>query len=209
MRNFTVHDSPAAAHTSLDVANKLLMKLPVEELDRLMRHLELIPLRVKEPMHKQGQTIHHVYFPGAGGVCSLTKSMEDGATAEIATIGNEGMLGGGGFFGDDRSQGDAFAQIPGSTAYRMTTAGVLEERARRANFYNRVIRYYQGLMIQVMQTTACNGLHSAEERCCRWLLMTADRFGRDDLSLTHEFLSFMLGVRRPTITIVLGTLESA
>jgi CRP-like cAMP-binding protein len=152
--------------------------------------------------------VHDVYFPG-GGACSITKVMQDGATAEIATVGSEGMVGGGVFFGDDQSPGDTFAQIAAHTAYRMPVAAFLTQMELRGEFYDRILRYNQALMIEVMQTTACNGLHAVEQRCCRWLLMTSDRVGNDQLALTHEFLSFMLGVRRPTVTIVLGVLESA
>jgi CRP-like cAMP-binding protein len=85
----------------------------------------------------------------------------------------------------------------------------MAEMGRHGAFYNRVIRYHQALAIQIQQTTACNALHSAEQRCCRWLLMTRDRVGSDELKLTHELLAVMLGVRRPTVTLIAGTLQKA
>jgi CRP-like cAMP-binding protein len=189
-------------------SNKLLLTLPPVDYERIARHLSIIPLKFKQVLYKQGQTIRDVYFPG-GGACSVTKTMEDGATAEIATIGNEGMLGTSVFFGDDQAQGDVFVQIGGEGGFKMSAAAFIEEMELRGAFYNRVIRYNQALMIQVMQTTVCNSLHSAEQRCCRWLLMTHDRVGNAELRLTHEFMSMMLGVRRPTVTLIVGELQKA
>jgi len=91
----------------------------------------------------------------------------------------------------------------------MPVAAFLGEMERRGAFYNRVIRYHQALAIQIQQTTACNALHPAEQRCCRWLLMTRDRVATDELKLTHEFLAIMLGVRRPTVALIAGSLEKA
>src|SRR5881398_2844637 len=96
-----------------------------------------------------------------------------------------------------------------AVGYKMAVAAFLGEMERRGAFYNRVIRYHQALAIQIQQTTACNALHPAEQRCCRWLLMTRDRVATDELKLTHEFLAIMLGVRRPTVTLIVGSLEKA
>jgi hypothetical protein len=135
--------------------------------------------------------------------------MKDGQTAEIATIGNEGIIGAGVFFGDDQSPGEALVQVGNGDGYKMPVASFMAEMERQGAFYNRVIRYSQALLMQVMQTTVCNGLHSAEQRCCRWILMTRDRVGINDLKLTHEFLAIMLGVRRPTVTLVVQDLHAA
>jgi CRP-like cAMP-binding protein len=187
--------------------NKLLATLPDDEYQRIQRTLVLTPLRLRQVLHKQGQPIHDVYFP-SGGACSITKTMQDGATAEVATIGNEGVVGAGIFFGDDLPGGDTFVQVEGCSAYKMSKDHFMAEMERRGAFYNRVVRYSQTLFTQVMQTTVCNGLHTAEQRCCRWLLMTRDRVGGNDLKLTHEFLAIMLGVRRPTVTLVLQDLHN-
>ena len=188
--------------------NKLLATLPTEDRQRVFSQLTMVPLTFRQVLYKQGEPVEHVYFP-CGGACSLTKTMEDGRTAEVGTIGNEGMLGASVYFGDDQAQCDAIVQVDAKIGYKMTAIAFVDEMQRRAAFYNRVIRYQQALTIQVMQTTACNALHSAEQRCCRWLLMTRDRVGSDDLTLTHEFLAIMLGVRRSTVSIIVEGLQKA
>ena len=189
-------------------SNKLLETLPDEDSRRVFSHLATVPLKFKQILYKQDETIRHVFFPG-GGACSLTKVMQDGQIAEIATIGNEGVIGANVFFGDDRSFGETIVQVADGDGFRMPVDEFLAEMNRRGSFYDRVIRYSQALTSQVMQTTVCNGLHSAEQRCCRWLLMTRDRVHSNDLRLTHEFLSIMLGVRRPTVTLIMGDLQKA
>jgi CRP-like cAMP-binding protein len=188
--------------------NKLLATLPAADYERLQSSLTLTPLAMRQILHKEGQSIRDVYFPSSGA-CSLTKTMQDGQTAEVTTIGSEGVIGAGVFFGDDVSAGDALVQVAGCSAYKISTERFIAEMDRRGAFYNRIIRYTQALLTQVMQTTVCNGLHSAEQRCCRWLLMTRDRVGTNELKLTHEFLAIMLGVRRPTVTLVMQELQKA
>jgi CRP-like cAMP-binding protein len=188
--------------------NRLLRTLPADEFDRISKQLTAVSMRAREVFHKQGQPIRAVYFPG-GGACSLTKVMEDGKVAEIATIGNEGMIGASVFFGDDISTGEALVQVADGEAHTMRTDAFILEMGRHGAFYNRIIRYSQAFTTQIMQTTVCNGLHSAEQRCCRWLLMTQDRVGKDEFGLTHEFLAVMLGVRRPTVTLIAAKLQLA
>jgi CRP-like cAMP-binding protein len=196
------------APASASPVNKLLATLPPDDFQRISAQLTFVPMKFKQILYKQGEPIQHVFFPG-GGACSLTKVMQDGKVAEIATIGNEGVLGASVFFGDDQSFGEALVQVAEGGGFRMPVEAFVTEMARRGMFYNRIIRYSQALMSQVMQTTVCNGLHSVEQRCCRWLLMTDDRVHRDELRLTHEFLSIMLGVRRPTVTLIMGELQKA
>jgi CRP-like cAMP-binding protein len=186
--------------------NKLLASLPVEDRTRIESHLITVPQHLKEYIYKQDEIFTDVYFPG-GGACSMTKTMQDGATAEVATVGSEGVLGSCVYFGEDRSTNDAIVQVAGDGAFRMPVRLFITEMDRRGPLYATILRYSQALLTQVMQTTACNGLHSVEQRCCRWLLMTRDRVGVNDLKLTHEFLAIMLGVRRPTVTLVVGELE--
>jgi CRP-like cAMP-binding protein len=195
---------PSVDYTS----NRLLATLPLDDRQRVLSQVTPMPLTLKQVIYKQDEVISYVLFPG-GGACSLTKMMRDGQTAEIATVGNEGLLGAGVFFGDDRSFGETIVQVPDGVGLKMPVPAFLAEMDRRGAFYNRVLRYSQALMSQIMQTTVCNGLHSAEQRCCRWLLMTYDRVGSNDLRLTHEFLAIMLGVRRPTVTLILGELQKA
>jgi len=135
------------------------------------------------------------------------KTLQDGKSAEVATVGCEGVIGASVFFGQTDSAAEAVVQVPGTAAQQMPVAAFVNEMERRGAFYNRIIRYNQALMNQIMQTTVCNGLHSAEQRCCRWLLMTHDRARTTEFPLTHEFVALMLGVRRPTVTLVLLSLQ--
>ncbi len=190
-------------------ANKLLLTLAPADRQRVSPYLTPVAVTFKQVLYKQDEEIKDVYFPGSGA-WSLTKTMDDGATAEVGTIGNEGMLGSSVFLGDPVSHTQAIIQVAGDVgAYKMPVTPFKAEMELRGAFYNRVIRYHQALSIQIQQTTACNALHPAEQRCCRWLLMTRDRVGTDDLELTHEFLAIMLGVRRPTVTLVVGELQKA
>lgn len=188
--------------------NLLLQALLPDEYARIAPHLRAVTMIAKQVFHKQGQPILDVYFPG-GGACSLVKVMQDGNVAEIATIGNEGMLGAGVFFGDALSAGDAIVQVSDGEAHTMAVEPFIREMARHGAFYDRIIRYSQAFTTQIMQTTVCNGLHSAEQRCCRWLLMTHDRVKQSEFGLTHEFLAVMLGVRRPTVTLIASKLQEA
>ncbi len=163
-------------------------------------------MKARQIFHKQGERIREVYFPG-GGACSLTKVMQDGKVAEIATVGNEGMIGASVFFGDELSTGETIVQVADGEAHTMPVDAFVQEMSRRGAFYNRIIRYSQAFTTQIMQTTVCNGLHSVEQRCCRWLLMTHDRVRNDEFQLTHECLAVMLGVRRPTVTLIAAKLQ--
>jgi CRP-like cAMP-binding protein len=206
-----MHEFHSAGHappTPAQSRNKLLASLPQAEYQRILPLLRVVSFKHRLVLHKQGAAIVDVYFPG-GGACSLTKTLDDGRTAEIATIGNEGLLGSGVFFGDPLSIGEAFVQAEGGEGYAMSVSAFITEMKRGEAFYNRVIRYSQAFTAQVMQTTVCNGLHSVAERCCRWLLMTRDCVMSDDLKLTQESLSDMLGVRRPTVTLVMQGLRDA
>jgi Crp-like helix-turn-helix domain len=128
---------------------------------------------------------------------------------EVATIGNEGVIGITVFLGGDVSPGEAFIQVPNGDGQSMSAETFRHELDRRGPFYELVSRYSQALHVLIMQSTACNTLHSVEERCARWLLMTHDRVEGDEFQLTHEFLGYMLGARRPTVSLVLGTFDKA
>ena len=190
------------------ITNRLLLSLPAEDCQRLTPHLNVVPMTPRRVLQKQDEPIRQVYFPG-GGACSLVKIMQDGKTAEIATVGDEGIIGAGVFFGQRESVAEVVVQVPGAAALAMQVDVFNAEMSRRDALYNRVVRFNQGLTSQIMQTTACNGLHSVEQRCCRWLLMTHDRVKRDDFPVTHEFLATMLGVRRPTVTLIAHALQVA
>ena len=188
--------------------NKLLASLPVEDYERIASSLTSVPMRLKKVLHKQDEPIEVVYFP-SGGAVSLVKMLKDGQVAEVATIGSEGAVGASVFFGQRVADCDVLVQLEGPPAEVMSAARFNAEMDRRGAFFNHVVRYNQALMSQIMQTTVCNGLHSAEQRCCRWLLMTHDRAGVVEFPLTHECLATMLGVRRPTVTIVANQLQRA
>jgi CRP-like cAMP-binding protein len=189
-------------------SNKLLASLPVEDYQRIAPHLRAVPLAAKQVVHKQDQRIKEVYFPG-GGALSLVKTLQDGQVVEVATVGAEGAVGASVFFGQQFSDCDVIVQLAGPGAQVMSADTFNAEMDKRGAFFNHVVRYNQALMSQIMQTTVCNGLHSAEQRCCRWLLMTSDRAASDEFKITHELLATMLGVRRPTVTLVAASLQKA
>jgi len=185
-----------------------LAALPAADYRRILPTLTTVPLKFRQVMHKYGEPIDTVYFIG-GGVASVTNVMTDGRMVEVATIGNEGMVGVTVFLGGTLSPGEAFIQVPDGNGQAMPADAFRKELDRRGAFYGLMSRYSQAMQILIMQSTACNSLHTVEERCSRWLLMTHDRVDGDELRLTHEFLGYMLGVRRPTVSLVLGTLDKA
>jgi CRP-like cAMP-binding protein len=194
--------------TTGNSGNRLLDALSKADFDRLLPHIEATPMAFKQIFFKQGQSIAHAYFP-TGGVGSVTKVMSDGAMIEVATAGAEGMLGIDLFFGETIAANEAVMQVAGPDGWRIPVTAVLAELQRGGAFWDLVRRYTVVFVTNTQQFAACNGLHNVEERCCRWLLMTQDRTGTNQIRLTQEFLAVMLGVRRPTVTIVLGTLEKA
>ena len=185
--------------------NTLLASLPHDDYERVSTSLTWRPLKVRQVIHKNGEPISEIYFPSRS-VCSITNTMEDGSIVEVATVGREGLIGIGAVLGNPVATGDAFVQVAGEPAAVMPIDAFRREMERRGAFADAVTRYAQAFVALLMQSVACNGLHSAEERCCRWLLMTHDRIGQDEFPLTHEFLASMLGVRRPTVTLVMADL---
>ena len=157
-------------------------------------------------LQESGALAADVYFPN-GGVYSVMNEMRDGALVEVATVGREGMLGVGVFLGDASSAGRMLQQVSNGDLPTMAVARFAEESGTAGPFRNIMGRYAQANLLQIMQCTACNALHNVEQRCCRWLLQTHDRVGADDFLLKHEFLAIMLGVQRPTVTLVLGSLQ--
>jgi CRP-like cAMP-binding protein len=187
--------------------NRILNSLPADEFQRLAPHLRAIPMTAKSVIQRQDEPIQHVYFPCSGAV-SFVKTLSNGQQAEVAVIGDEGAVGADVFYGERMADCEAIVHIPGQSLV-VSADCFSAEMEHRSVFFNHVIRYNQALMAQVIQTTACNGLHSAEQRCCRWLLMSHDRAGADALDFTHEFLASMLGLRRPTVTLILTDLQRA
>lgn len=194
-------------HVTLS-SNKLLARLPAADYQRLSRHIETVPLPFKQVLHRGGQEVRRVYFP-SGGVCSITHLMADGRMVEMATVGNEGLVGITACFGGGLEPGEAIVQVPGGSAQVLDADVFKAELERRGALHDAVSRYVQAYMIALTQSVACNALHSVEERLARWLLMSHDRMGQNDFQLTQEFLAIMLGVRRSSVTLAFGALSRA
>jgi CRP-like cAMP-binding protein len=188
--------------------NKLLAALPQEDFDRIKPQLRTISTKVKQVLHRRNEPVREVFFPN-GGVASITTVMKDGAMVEIATVGDEGLVGIGAFFGGHGAASEAMIQVPDTNAEVMSAEAFRTEMERHGALYESVLRYWQGLLALIMQSTACMALHPVQDRCCRWLLMAHDRVRREDFELSHEFLAMMLGATRPTVTVVAGTLQRA
>ncbi len=186
--------------------NRLLVALPKGEYDRLLPHLDRVFLPLREVLYEANGPIAHVFFP-LNGVVSLV-IMDTGFTLEVGIIGNEGMVGTPVFLGSDRSPTKAIAQIAGE-ALRMDAKVFRKEVGQGGPLHSLVQRYTQAMINQISQSIVCNHRHPVAKRMCRWLLMSHNRVGADEFPLTHEFLAQMLGVRRPTVTAVAGTLQKA
>jgi CRP-like cAMP-binding protein len=198
--------SIAAAECVMTLTNQILAALPSREQKRLFPKVHIVDLPIKMVLFEPGQEIHAVHFP-LDGVVSLVTPLDDGALVEVATIGNEGIV------GVPLMPGGALAvraisQVAGRAA-RLDAADFLAERDRGGHLGVLVQRYVQALFGQISQAAACNRLHSNEERLSRWLLMSHDRVGVDDFAITHEFLGQMLGSRRATVTLSAGILQAA
>jgi CRP-like cAMP-binding protein len=191
-----------------DNKNLLLAALPVEEYNRIVQSVDLVPLKLKRLIHRAGEPIEHVYFPG-GGFCSMITVLKDGAMVEVATIGREGMVGISAVLDGNPVSSTSMVQGETDTCYRMTAGAFRREMERRGVFYELLTRYTQALVGFITQSTACNAVHSVEQRLARWLLMARDRMGSDEFPLTQEFVAMMLGASRPTVTTVAGTLQKA
>jgi CRP-like cAMP-binding protein len=198
----------ASRPPSAAIRNLLLLSLPPEEQERIFALLEVTSLTVRELLHKPGELIEHVYFPG-GGFCSIVTVLEDGDMVEVATVGREGMVGVTAEAGWLPLSSAAMVQASCDVCYRMTTDAFRREMARRGAFHGVVTRYTQALMGVIMQATACNAAHSIEQRLARWLLLARDRMDVDEFPLTQEFVAMMLGASRSTVTVVAGMLQKA
>jgi CRP-like cAMP-binding protein len=185
--------------------NRLLGALPHDDYARIQEHLHMEPVAVGRELQKGGTPVTDVYFPN-GGVYSVTNEMRDGALVEVATVGREGMLGIGVFLGDRSCTGRTFMQVPNGLLPAMEVGHFIEATAA-GPFREVVALYAQANLLQIMQCTACNALHDVKQRCARWLLQTQDRVGASEFVLKHEFLAIMLGVRRASVTVVMGTLQ--
>lgn len=185
--------------------NHILAALPPGEYRRIASKLEPIHFRERQPLNEPHKPISHVFFPRTG-VASIVTRMSEGGTIEIATIGNEGLVGLSAYLADGHPSTEVFVQIPGE-AVRMTSAAFRQELRAGTALRDVIRRYTQALMTQIGQSAACNRVHGIAQRCARWLLMTHDRVPGDEFSLTQEFLAEMLGVRRASVTDAAGKLR--
>ncbi len=186
--------------------NRLLAALPRADYDRILPYVRMIPVTTGDTLQAHRVRIKDVYFPN-GGVYSITNEMRNGGRVEVATVGREGMLGIGVLFGDRAGIGRTFQQVADGLLPSMTAARFAKETTSAGPFRDIANVYAQANLLQIMQCTACNALHSVTQRCCRWLLQTRDRVDDDTFFLKQEFLAVMLGVHRPTVTVVLRTLQ--
>lgn len=173
----------------------------------MLRNSTLMELSRGRRLYRPGGPIQAVYFPVLG-VVSIVVGAGEGAEVEMATVGNEGMVGVAVLLGVPRSIGKAFVQVPGA-AISVSAASLVDAVTRDRKLLALLQRYFYALMHQVMQAGACNRLHSSEERCARWLLMTHDRAGADEFPLTQDFLAEMMGTRRAAVNIALATFRRA
>ena len=189
------------------IQNRLLRALPPKAMKELLPALQPVPLPAKQVLHESGDLLDFAYFPETGMV-SIVLPLEDGGTIEVGTVGSEGMLPIALVFGDTVANSEAMVQLEGS-ALRMP-AGILRQRlGANAVLRRHFGQYAHSFHQQVSQTAACNGAHSLEQRCARWLLLARHRIGSDELPLTQEFLSMMLAVRRAGVTVAAGALQQA
>jgi CRP-like cAMP-binding protein len=186
--------------------NRLLATLPADDQRRLAADLEQVDLGLRQTLYEEGEPIEHVFFP-INGVISLVSQLRDGRRVEVATVGNEGMIGLPVFLQATLTSAHmAFSQIPGQSL-RMA-AQRFTEHLDSAGRLHRVLHHYtQALITQIAQNAACNMAHSVEQRAARWLLMTHDRVAGDGFELTQEFLAQMLGANRTTVTAVGQSLQ--
>jgi len=187
--------------------NRLLDRLPPDESNRLVSFAETVSLHRLEQLHQQDSPLPHVYFPKSG-VLSSVIALAEGRVVEAATIGNEGMVGIPALLGLEFTTATATSQIPGDSL--RIPAPSFVQAIKRSGPLDLILRRYIAFCLRsAYQAVACNALHSAEERMSRWLLTTQDRVGKAEFLLTQEFLAEMLGVRRQTVQVVAGTLQTA
>ena len=187
--------------------NYLLAALPTAEFERLAPHLMLVAMPLGEVLYESSGQLQHVYFPTTA-IVSMHYVMENGASSEIAGVGNEGVLGVSLFMGGNTTPNRAIVQTAGH-GYQLKTRLLMEEFNRGGITQHLLLRYTQALMTQVSQTAVCNRHHSVEQQLCRWLLLTLDRLPSNELTMTQELIANMLGVRREGITEAAGNLQKA
>lgn len=200
-------ESNAAPSRHTPRQNHLLGALPSGDYERIAAHLELVPLKLATVLYEPGVKLRYVYFPTTA-IVSLLYVMEDGSSAEIAIVGNEGILGISLFMGGETTPSRAVVQSAGY-GYRLKAQLLKDEFGRFGPFLHLLLRYTQALITQMAQTAVCNRHHSVDQQLCRWLLLSLDRLPSTELSMTQELIANMLGVRREGVTEAAGKLQRA
>jgi len=190
-----------------DGGNQILGRLPKAERARLLPHLKPVPLEFKQVLCESHARMEHAWFPQTGVLSAITV-MRNGSAIEAANIGNEGVFGWTAVFAGGTSPHRVIVQVAG-VGLQIEIARFKREIDRGGALQELLLLYNSAFLAQVAQSVACNGLHSAYERCCRWLLMSHDRVQADEMPLTHEFLAIMIGVRRAGVTEILKSLKDA
>ena len=187
--------------------NALLAALPTAEWERWLSQLEAVEMPLGKVLYESGSKMTHVYFPTTS-IVSLLYVMEDGASAEIAVVGHEGIVGISLFMGGSSTPSRAVVQSAG-LGYRLQASLMMQEFNRAGPVLHLLLRYTQALITQMAQTAVCNRLHSLDQQLCRWLLLSLDRLKSNDLVMTQELIANMLGVRREGVTAAAGRLQDA
>src|SRR6187397_2206533 len=186
--------------------NHILDALPDEERDRLFPYLSFVSMPLGKVLYESGETLKHIYFP-TDSIVSLLYVMKDGASAEIAVVGNEGAIGVALFMGGETTPSRAIVQSAGS-AFRLEGKRLKQEFNRHGQMLHVLLRYTQSLITQMAQTAVCNRHHSVNQQLCRWLLLSLDRLRSNELKMTQELIANMLGVRREGVTAAAGKLQA-
>ena len=185
--------------------NHLLAALPAAEWARWQLHLEAVHMPLGKALYESGAKLGHVYFPTTS-IVSLLYVMENGASTEIAVVGNEGLVGVSLFMGGESTTSRAVVQSAGH-GFRLRSSVMMEEFNRAGPVMHLLLRYTQALITQMAQTAVCNRHHSLDQQLCRWLLLSHDRLNSDELVMTQELIANMLGVRREGVTEAAGNLQ--
>jgi CRP-like cAMP-binding protein len=185
--------------------NYLLGALPEEDFKRLPPMLTPVTFALGDVLYESGEKLEHVYFPTTA-IVSMLYIMENGSTAEIGVVGNDGLVGIALYMGGETTPSRAIVQSAG-VAYRMKATDLLTEFRRGGMFQTLLLRFTMALLVQISQTAVCNRLHSVEQQLCRWLLLSHDRLESDKLVMTHDLISNMLGVRREGVTLAAKKLQ--
>jgi CRP-like cAMP-binding protein len=201
----TMSPPTAASVQHTPEQNHLLAALSPPERERLYPHLRLVSMPLGKVLYESGDVLRYVYFP-VDSIVSLLYVLENGASAEISVVGNEGLIGVALFMGGETTPSRAIVQSAGH-AYRLAGTLLKEEFHRSGGLQLLLLRYTQSLITQMAQTAVCNRHHSVDQQLCRWLLLSLDRLASNELVMTQELIANMLGVRREGVTEAAGKLQ--